>query len=90
MEGIEDTHHFFLYPFYENHKLVLTSEIEHGNEINEFNFSVELFLYWHPSLDCSENMKLIAPPVEYTKNTNRIATWSVSAPASAHFFAFTF
>ena len=77
-EGIEDTLHYFLVcPFYANHRLVLKSEIEkilHNNEITEFNFSVDLFLYGHPSLDCSENRKVIAHTLEYIKNTNRLAT----------------
>ena len=93
-EGTEDTHHyFFLCPFYDNHRLVLTSEIEkilHDNEITEFNFSVELLLYGHPSLKFSENRKVITHTLEYIKNTNRLVTWSVSAPAPAHISVFTF
>ena len=77
-EGTEDTHHyFFLCPFYDNHRLVLTSEIEkilHDNEITEFNFSVELLLYGHPSLKFSENRKVITHTLEYIKNTNRLVT----------------
>ena len=92
--GIEDTHHyFFLCPFYDNHRLVLTSEIEnilHDNEITEFDFSVDLFLYGHPSLKCTENRKVIAHTLEYIKSTNRLSSWSVPAPASAPFFAFNF
>ena len=45
-------------PFYANHRLVLKSEIEkilHENEIKDFIFSVDLFLYGHPSLESREN-----------------------------------
>ena len=77
-EGIEDNFHYFLVcPFYANHRLVLKSEIEkilHENEITDFIFSVDLFLYGHPSLECTENKKVIAHTLEYIKNTNRLAT----------------
>ena len=76
--GIEDSHHFFLVcPFYATHREVLTSEIEkilNEKEINEFNFSVNLFLYGHPSLDSKDNTKVIALTLDYIKNTNRLAT----------------
>ena len=92
--GIEDTHHyFFLCPFYDNHRIVLTSEIEnilHDNEITEFDFSVDLFLYGHPSLKCTENRKVIAHTLEYIKSTNRLSSWSVPAPASVPSFALNF
>ena len=76
--GIEDSHHFFLVcPFYATQRAVLTHEIEkilHEKEITEFNFSVNLFLYGHPSLDSKDNTKVIAQTLDYIKNTNRLAT----------------
>ena len=87
--GTEDTHHFFLVcPFYATHREVLTHEIEkilHDREITEFNFSVNLFLYGHPSLDCKDNTKVISHTLDYIKNTNRLTTWLVSSPAFARF-----
>ena len=56
---------------------VLTSEIEKfllDNEITEFNISVNLLLYGHSSLECTENKKVITLTLEYIKNTNRLAT----------------
>ena len=76
--GTEDTHHFFLVcPFYATHREVLTHEIEkilHDREITEFNFSVNLFLYGHPSLDQKDNTKVISHTLDYIKNTNRLTT----------------
>ena len=77
-KGIEDTHHYLLVcPFYARHRVVLTSKIEKillDNEITEFNFSVNLLLYEHPSLECPENKKAITLTLEYIKNINRLAT----------------
>ena len=76
--GIEDTHHYLLVcPLYTNHRVVLKSEFEkilHDNDITEFNFSVDLFLYGHSSLECSDNMKLLTYTLQYIKNTNRLTT----------------
>ena len=92
--GIEDTHHYLLVcPFYTNHRVVLKSEFEkilHDNDVIEFNFSVDLFLYGHSSLECSDNMKLLAFTLKYIRNTNRLTTWQVSAPSKRAFLLFTF
>ena len=76
-KGIEDTHHYNLvYPFYNAHRKILTSNIDeilHDNQ-NVETYSVNLLLYGHDSLPSSENKKIICNVLEYIENTQRLSS----------------
>ena len=73
--GVEDTRHFLLFcPFYISQRVILTNCVNEILRMNNLTFTgnfADLYLYGHPSLNHSENRKILIASVEYIKNTNR-------------------
>ena len=77
--GVEDTLHYLLHcPLHTDHRTVLISNVEEILSRNNLNLvsinSVDLFLYGHPSLNLTDNQKVIRATLEFIEGTNRFVS----------------
>ena len=77
-QGIEDTSHFiFSCPFYAIQRATLTASlinILQKNNLNYLGNQSHLYLYGHPSINSTENRKIILSTIKYIKDTLRFST----------------
>ena len=76
-QGAEDTYHFILLcSFYTNHRAVLVStvsDILQKNGVARSGNELQLYLYGHPSINDSNNRKILLSTIKYINETNRFS-----------------
>ena len=76
--GVEDTRHYLLVcPFFATARSTMTSQINEILRVNNLtveNISVNLLLYGHKSLPCSENRKILEHVLEFIDTTHRLTS----------------
>ena len=74
-QGIEDTNHFFFScPNYVTSRATITSSviiILQKNNLNYLGNQSQLYLYGHPSINSTDNRKLLVSTIKYIKDTLR-------------------
>ena len=77
-QGIEDTSHFiFSCPFYAIQRATLTASVINILQKNNLNYlgnQSHLYLYGHPSINSTENRKIILSTIKYIKDALRFST----------------
>ena len=77
-QGIEDTSHFiFSCPFYAIQRATLKASVLNMLQENNLNYlgnQSQLYLYGHPSINSTENRKIILSTIKYIKETLRFST----------------
>ena len=76
-QGIEDTTHFiFSCPLYAIQRATLTASVINILQKNNLNYlgnQSKLYLYGHPSINSTENRKIILSTIKYIKDTLRFS-----------------
>ena len=76
-QGIEDTSHFlFSCPFYATQRATLVSSVNdilHKVSLNHLENQSKLYLYGDPSINSSDNNKIILFTIKYIKETKRFS-----------------
>ena len=73
-QGIEDTSHFlFSCPAYANQRAILNVILQKNNLYNLRN-QLQLYLYGHRSINCSDNKKILLSTIRYIKGTGRFSS----------------
>ena len=77
-QGIEDTNHFlFSCPEYAIHRATLAVSIINILQKNNLNYlgnQLKLYLYGDPSINSTENRKILLSTIKYIKDTSRFST----------------
>ena len=77
-QDIEDTSHFlFECPRYATHRanqVVKVIDILQRNNLNHLGNQLELYLYWHRSLNPIDNRTIVLSTIEYIKDTQRFSS----------------
>ena len=76
-QGMEDTKHFiFSCPLYAIQRATLTASVINIFQKNNLNYlgnQSKLYLYGHPSINSTENRKIILSTIKYIKDTLRFS-----------------
>ena len=77
-QGIEDTSHYlFLCPSYAIERAIPVANVIHilqKNKINNSGNQLQLYLYGHRSINCSDNRNILLSTIQYIKRTLRFST----------------
>ena len=77
-QGIEDTFHFiFSCPFYETPRVSLLTSVNESlqkKNLNHAGNQLQLYLYGHPSLNFTDNRKILLSTIKFIKMTNRFSS----------------
>ena len=76
--GIEDTSHFlFSCPSYGNQRATLVTSVNvilQKNNLYDLRNQLQLYLYGHRTINCSDNRKIFLPTIKYIKGTGRFSS----------------
>ena len=77
-QGIEDTNHFFFScPNYVTPRATLTSSVINILQKNNLDYlgnQSQLYLYGHPSINSTDNRKLLLSTIKYIKDSLRFSS----------------
>ena len=70
--GVEDIHHFIIScPFYDNLRAAPVNDMIQRNSVVLPGNEIDLYLYGHPSLNDSDNNKILSCTIKYLKEIHR-------------------